>query len=507
MSNKRLIVTGIVLLCELVFIVYLVPSNVVWICFGIGAATASYFMLMAMKSKRSRTRENSKMINMLPILSTVLPFVFGWLTLHTGYFATALAVLLTALTIEFFSNFLALPLCLYHKYLETKSSRKKIDSWPSVTVIVPAHNEENVIERCIEALLEVDYPKKEIIVVDDGSIDLTYDMATKFEKRNVKVFRRPRAGGKSAALNTGILFAKGEIIVTCDADSLISRRALRMIMRRFEDPMVSAVAGNVEILNRTNLVTKCQALEYIINENIYRRVFDIFGVVPVVPGPLAAFRKSALKEIGFYDRDTITEDFDITVKVLKTGKVVQALSDAYVYTEAPTTWKDFYKQRIRWNKGTFQTLIKHKNVFGNPRFGFVHNLAFPYVLLSMLFIPFASVVSIVSIIVAVVTGFGLSVLSVMAGFILLHATYSFLAIQMDNEDLKLLVLSPLFVVGYKEVLNFIKIKSFIDILFKKEAKWGEIKRVGKNGRTYSQHHDNSGSRSPRTAKTRHRDDL
>ncbi len=479
MNNRKLIATGIVLLVEILFIVYLIPSNVVWVCLGIGAATASYFLLMATRSKRSRSGEGSRMINMLPILSVVLPLFFGWLSFHLGYFAPLLAVLLTALTIDFFSNFLALPLCLYHKYLEDKISGKEIASWPSVTVIVPAHNEEKMIERCIESLLEVDYPKKEIIVIDDGSTDQTCELATKFEKRGVKVFSRTRAGGKSVALNTGILFAKGEIIVTCDADSLISRSALRMIMRRFEDPMINAVAGNVEVLNRTNVVTKCQALEYIINENIFRRVFDLFGVVPVVPGPLAAFRKSALKEIGVYDRDTITEDFDVTVKVLKTGKVVQALSNAYVYTEAPTTWKDLYKQRIRWNRGTFQTLIKHKNVFGNPRFGFVHNLAFPYLLLSMLFIPFASVVSIISTIAALSAGLGLSVFYVMIGFILLHATYSFLALQMDNEDLRLLVFSPLFVVGYKEVLSFIKIKSFIDILFKKETKWGEIKRIGR----------------------------
>jgi len=476
---KKIVINGILIFCELMLIVFLIPGNIIWICLTIGAAAAAYFLLMARKAHKSRAKEGSKSINLLPILSIVLPFIFGWLTLYMGYASLVLAVLLTSLTIEFFSNFLALPLSIYHKYLEDKLARVKLSYWPSISIIVPAHNEEKVIERCIGSLLEIDYPKKEIIVVDDGSSDRTYWLAKKYSAKGVKVIRRRRAGGKSVALNTGMLLAKGEIIVTCDADSMISRDALKAIVKRFQDPTVTAVAGNVKVLNRTNLVTKCQALEYIVNENVYRRVFDIFGVVPVVPGPLAAFRRKALREIGLYDKDTLTEDFDITVKILKAGKVVQALSNAIVYTEAPATWRDFYRQRLRWNRGTFQTLQKHWNVFRHSRFGFVYTLTFPYVLISMLFIPFASIFTIISLVYAVLSGYGFQVLYVMAGFVLLQATYSLLALQMDNEDLKLIIFSPLFVVGYKEIRNFIKIKSFLDaFVFKKEMKWGRIKRIG-----------------------------
>jgi len=483
MSWKKLLANGILIFFELMLITYLIPGILIWVSLIIGAAAASYFLLMAMRANKSRSKEKSKAINLLPILSIVLPFIFGWLTLHLGYASVILAILLTSLTIEFFSNFLALPLSMYHKYLEEKISRKRIRYWPSVSIIVPAHNEEKVIGRCIESLLEVDYPKKEIIVVDDGSSDKTYWIAKRYTKKGVKVIRRKQAGGKSVALNTGMLFAKGEIIVTCDADSLISRTAIKAVVRRFQDPSVTAVAGNVKVLNRTNFVTKCQALEYIVNENIYRRVFDIFGVVPVVPGPLAAFRRTSLREIGFYDKDTLTEDFDITVKILKAGKVVQALSNAIVYTEAPSTWRDLYRQRLRWNRGTFQTLRKHWNVLRHSRFGFVHTLTFSYVLLSMLFIPFASIFTIISLVYAVLLGYGFQVLYVMAGFMLLQATYSLLALQMDDEDLKLIVFSPLFVIGYKEIRNFIKIKSFLDVfLFRKEMRWGKIKRAGSKRR-------------------------
>ncbi|PVX27847.1 MAG: hypothetical protein CW716_00160 [Candidatus Bathyarchaeum sp.] len=319
MEIEKLVIAAVVLDLELVLVAIVISGYIAWICLILGAIAASYFLYAARKAQRSSIRKPSRHIPMLAILSIlIIPVIVGWLTLYLGYLSIATALLATALTIEFFSNYLALPLSVYHRHLELNMKLSPIHRWPLVTIVVPAHNEEKVIQRCIEAILEIDYPKKEVIVVDDGSTDNTYQLASSYRTKGVKVIRRLEAGGKSGALNTGILIAKGEIIITCDADSMIARSALRKIVSRFQDPTVTAVAGNVKVLNRTNLVTKCQALEYIVNENIYRRVFDIFGVVPVVPGPLASFRRKSLKEIGFYDRDTLTEDFDITVKLLKT---------------------------------------------------------------------------------------------------------------------------------------------------------------------------------------------
>lgn len=484
MNLKKLVITAVVLALEFILLGFVIPGHIVWISLALGAIAASYFLFAARQVHKSENKQPSRHISILAVLSMLIfPVIIGWLTLYLGNLSIAVALLTSALTVEFFSNYLALPLSVYHRYLELKRSQKPIQHWPLVTLVVPAHNEKNVIERCIEAILEIDYPKKEIIVVDDGSTDKTYQLASNYQSKGVKIIRRSESGGKSGALNTGILIAKGEIIVTCDADSLISRSALRKIVPRFRDPSVSAVAGNVKVLNRINLVTKCQALEYIVNQNIYRRVFDIFRVVPVVPGPLASFRKKTLKEIGFYDQDTLTEDFDITVKLLKTGKIVQALSDANVYTEAPSSWKDFIKQRTRWNRGTFQTIIKHRNVFSNSRYGYLRNLTFQYIILSMVFVPLVSVVSLVVIAYALLAGYLLQVLSVMAVFMLIQSTYSFLAIQMDDEDLKLIVLSPLFVIGFKELRNFIKIKSLFDILLRRKMKWGTLKRIGTTKKT------------------------
>jgi len=182
------------------------------------------------------------------------------------------------------------------------------------------------------------------------------------------------------------------------------------------------------------------------------------------------------------DKYTLTEDFDITVKLLKTKRVVQALSDADVYTEAPVTLKDFVKQRTRWNRGTYQTIAKHRNVFENPRFGYLRNLTFQYLILSMFFVPFVSLASLVVIFISVLIGYAVQVLLVMGVFILIQATYSFLAILMDDKDPKLLIYSPLFVVGHKELRNFLKIRALLDVLTKRQMQWGTLQRVGSERR-------------------------
>jgi glycosyltransferase involved in cell wall biosynthesis len=123
-----------------------------------------------------------------------------------------------------------LPLSIYHKYLEDKFKEKPVKRWPPVSIIIPAHNEEKVIGKCIESVLAIDYPNKEIIVVDDGSTDRTYELAIHYQEKGIKLFRRPKASGKSVALNTGLMISSGEIIITCDADSQISKSALRTIV-------------------------------------------------------------------------------------------------------------------------------------------------------------------------------------------------------------------------------------------------------------------------------------
>lgn len=482
MVKKGAIASTIPPLITVGLVFYIMPGMTTLICFAVALLGASYFWVSAAKGRQAKKGEIARphlIPSLLSVFTLVLPFLFAGILLFHGIFGTMAvisAILLASLTISFFYYFLTIPLAIYHKYLEAKAARRPLHSYPLVSIIVPAYNEEKCLARTIEAILEVDYPYKDMIVVDDGSIDKTHDIAMRYREMGVRVFHRPN-GGKSAALNYGLLFARGEIIVTIDADSLVARNAIKEIVKGFQDKRAFGVAGNIKVLNRNNLLTKCQALEYITGINIFRRALDVFGAVSVVPGALGAFRREIVEGSGFYDPYTLTEDFDITVKVLKAGGIVQAC-DARAYTEAPQNLKDLYRQRMRWYRGNFQTIFRHWDVFINPRFGSLHRLAFPWVFFSMLGIPLAGIVVIVSVIIAILSGNGMQVLYMFCLFVLLQFWLSILAIQLDDEDMKLAIYSPLFVVGYKHLSDFFCLKSMVDVITKRKVTWTRAKRMG-----------------------------
>ena len=485
MIKKGMVLTAILLMIVWGLIAYLMPSATTLISIGVAAVAAIYFLALSIKVRKLRgkgiqrepRRTPARRLAFLTILYLILPFFLSGVLIFYGIFNIILTVVLVGFTLTFFSNFLFMPLALYHKHLESKIWGGPPRHHPSLSIIVPAYNEEKCIERTIESLLEADYPKKEIIIVDDGSTDRTYEIAGRYFERGVKVLSRSH-GGKWAALNYGIFFSKGEIIVTVDADSLIGKHSLTHLIRRFDDPRVKAVCGNVKVLNRGNFLTRCQALEYITAINMYRRALDVFGSVEVVPGVLGAYRREVLVGGGSFSGDTLTEDFDVTVKTLKAGSIVQASSHAYAYTEAPETLRDLYKQRLRWYRGNFQTLIRHRDAFLNPGYGFLHKLAFPYVMLSMTFFPFAGIVTMASTLMAILSGAVMEVALIFTSFVALQFLFSALAIQLDEEDIRLAVYAPFFVVGYKQLCDLIMIKSLFDVLLKRKMGWGRAKRMG-----------------------------
>jgi len=488
MIKKSFFTVGLLLLVLFAFL--LLPNReITLIIFAIAFVSSAYFLALISwwrkKSHEEVRRRVSPVIALLSLFFLSLPFIFGaflFFLQPLNLSSVSFAISTAGFALTLFYDFLNIPLALYHKHREEELEKQPIREYPLVSIIVPAHNEEKCIEGTIESLLEINYPNKEIIIVDDGSTDRTYALASMYIPKGVKVLHRSR-GGKWAALNYGILFSKGEIIVTIDADSLISRTALIEIVKRFQDPRVKAVCGNVKVLNRNNLLTKCQALEYIADINIAKRAFDIVGSTMVVPGVLGAFRRDVLVSTGTYDPDTVTEDFDVTIKALKTGAVVQTTRQACAYTEVPETLKDLYRQRSRWYKGTAQVLIKHRDALLHPTFGFLSFLGFPYVLLSIIFIPLCGVLALTSGIIASLTGSAIPFLQLLSLFILMELLFSILAIQLDGEDMKLALYSPLFVVGYRHFRDIIRIKSLIEVVIdmalkKKRVEWRRVERKG-----------------------------
>ncbi len=268
--------------------------------------------------------------------------------------------------------------------------------------------------------------------------------------------------------------AKGAIIVVVDADGIVQNDAIAWLVSQFEKPEVSGVAGNIRVGNRVNILTKCQALEYIRDIQIPRRAFDLLASVLVIPGPLGAFRKSALVQVGTYDRDTVTEDFDATVKILKSHVVINE-PRAVAYTEAPTKLIDLYRQRRRWYGGMFQTLIKHR--FFWWKFGVFTVIGVPYLFLTLLVAPVLELVATGVGILQIALGEWRTVLLVFCVFAILEGLTSALALLLDDEKLNLAVLSPLYVLGYRQLLDIFRVLSYLNVVLGR-MKWTSIARVG-----------------------------
>jgi poly-beta-1,6 N-acetyl-D-glucosamine synthase len=240
---------------------------------------------------------------------------------------------------------------------------------PPVTVIVPAYNEARLLDDAIAALLALEYPTYEVIVVDDGSTDDTASVARRWEGRHgnaaVRVLTKSN-GGKATALNTGIAHAKYGFVLCMDADSWIEPQTLHAVMHHFADPSVGAVAGNVKIINREHWLTRLQALEYIEGLNMPRRAQGFIGAVNIVPGPVGVFRIEALEEVGGYDIDTFAEDADLTLKLITAGWKIIYEDSAVTWTQGPTNVLDLIQQRYRWTRGILQAIRKRKGILLRP---------------------------------------------------------------------------------------------------------------------------------------------
>lgn len=262
---------------------------------------------------------------------------------------------------------------------------------PVVSIIVPAYNEEKVIVRTIESLLRSDYQNFEIIVVDDGSADDTYKIASEHFKDNPKVNIVTKSnGGKAEALNFGWRKSKGDVIIALDADTLFTDNTVAALAHRFADEKIGAVAGNAKVGNRINIVTKWQALEYVTSQNFDRRAFASLNCITVVPGSVGAWRRSVLEETGGFSSNTIAEDQDLTIQVRKLGYKIGYEENAIGLTEAPDSLRNLAKQRFRWSYGTLQCMWKHKNALFNPRYGTLGFVAMPNVWIFQVFFPLIS---------------------------------------------------------------------------------------------------------------------
>jgi cellulose synthase/poly-beta-1,6-N-acetylglucosamine synthase-like glycosyltransferase len=238
---------------------------------------------------------------------------------------------------------------------------------PTVSMLIPALNEEKVVGRILQRMTELTYPKDkmEIIVIDDASTDDTGKIAEQYSKTYsyIKVIHRSEkegGRGKASALNAGLKQAKGEIILCFDVDYYPQRNILEKLTKEFADPKVGAVQGRVTVLNEPqNIVTRLVALERIGGYRVDQQARDNLGLITQLGGTVAGLRRDLLESLGRWDESILAEDTDITFRVYLAGYKIRYVNEAECYEEAVESWRAYWKQRYRWAKGHMQCAFKH----------------------------------------------------------------------------------------------------------------------------------------------------
>jgi poly-beta-1,6 N-acetyl-D-glucosamine synthase len=402
--------------------------------------------------------------------------------METAMLQVAIAFVLTFLVVLIVRYVLLLCLS-YLQHIENRGRDDESTNQPPVTIIVPVYNEATVIGAALRSLLLLRYPEFHVIVVDDGSTDGTYDRASELAGRyghsSIRVVRKHN-GGKASALNTGISHATTEFVLCMDGDSRLHPDTLRFAMRHFVDERVGAVAGNVKVVNRNNLWTRLQALEYVEGLNTVRRAQGFLRVVNIIPGPIGVFRREALARVGGYDTDTFAEDADVTLKLLTAGWHVAYEERAIAYTEAPETYLDLIKQRYRWTRGILQALRKRALWLAAPRRGLALWLSLIVMLFEAVVWPSMNIIgNLLFTLAALSAGVASGVFYWWALLTMLDVAAALYAVGMEGEDLRLVPYAVAYRFFFISMIDVAKLFATAEEIARVRMTWGKLERAGR----------------------------
>ncbi|MEX2288899.1 MAG: bifunctional polysaccharide deacetylase/glycosyltransferase family 2 protein [Mycobacteriales bacterium] len=346
---------------------------------------------------------------------------------------------------------------------------------PPVSVLVPAYNEEVGIAQAVRSLVASDYPDLEVVVVDDGSTDRTAQIVRDLALPRVRLVQQPN-GGKAAALHTGTREAAHDVLVMLDGDTVFEPSTIRALVQPLRDPRVGAVSGNVKVGNRSGLLGRWQHMEYVAGFNLDRRLLDLLHCITTVPGAAGAFRREAVEAAGGMSTDTLAEDTDVTMGILRAGYRVVHEERARAWTEAPSSWNDLWKQRYRWAYGTLQVVWKHKGALvEGERLG---RIALPMLLLFQVVLPLLAPVIDVFVVYGLLAGNARTVLGTWLAYMGLQLALGAYALRLDDESWRPLWALPLQQIVYRQLMYLVVIQALVSALSGIRLPWHKLERTG-----------------------------
>lgn len=243
-------------------------------------------------------------------------------------------------------------------------TKKHGQELPMVSIVVPVKDEETVVGRLLASLLKLDYPpeKKDIVVVEDGSTDKTAKICTQYASQypdQIRLIHKSASDGKPSALNFALKHAKGEIVAVFDSDSVLESNALLKAITYFEDPLVAAVQGRPCSINADeNMLSKFISYEEAVRYETYLRGKDVLSLFVPLTGSCYFVRKSVLDDVGGWDSTSLSEDMDLSARLIGRGHKIRYASDVRSWQENPANLSQLLTQRTRWFRGCMETSLK-----------------------------------------------------------------------------------------------------------------------------------------------------
>jgi cellulose synthase/poly-beta-1,6-N-acetylglucosamine synthase-like glycosyltransferase len=373
----------------------------------------------------------------------------------------------------------------------TERSRAFLESRPSVSIVVAAHNEEDVIEANVTSLVELPYPGKEIIVVDDHSTDGTYERLRPFAERGeIRLLRNAGSagrGGRPFATNLGAQASTGEFVISVDADTTFDLGTVQEMLAPFSTPRVGVVSGNLKVANRDrNALTACQACEYLESVTLWKTWTSLVGTLLQASGAFGAYRRTALERVGFWDPE-LAEDADLSSKVRKAGYKIRFARDAVAFTHVPENLRALTLQRQRWAHGFLRTYFrKHLDAMSIRRHGWANFLELLQELIMQVLMPFGYVLYLLLMLVFYPAYLPFVLVLVYVIYVLTNLvllTSAILISERRGEEWGLLWYSILMPI-YKSYFRWVRITSYVREFFRRrytdpylpDTVWNQVPR-------------------------------